>query len=288
MTQAILGYNLTTKAKVKAFVGIASADTTKDDLLDMLINNVSSWIQSYCNRNFLSQTYTNEMYDSMRNKGTKGGSCLFLNNFPITTFTLLEYRSGTMTSPVWVTYPIESYIPYLNEGFLRFYSVLPEVSLGLRATYTAGYLINFANEGVLSNSTITFTSGSGTATVGGTLTDNTTGATATVVSVSGTTSGTITVTNVSGTFTATNALVATGGWAATCGTITLGNVPLHTLPFDLTMVATEIVARKYQFRQSQGMKSMSVEGESVTFAEDGATTDQLTVLKKYSAPIMAV
>ncbi len=54
------------------------------------------------------------------------------------------------------------------------------------------------------------------------------------------------------------------------------------------MVATEIVARKMQFRQAQGMKSMSVEGESVTFGEDTATKDQLAILKKYKTTRMAI
>ncbi len=214
MSQAILSSNLTTKAKVKAFVGIPSATTTYDDLIDMLINNTSQFIEGYCgNRRFLNQTYTHEIYDAENNRGTKGGSCIFLHQFPITALTTLEYRSGTILNPSWVVYDPNSYITYLKPGFVRFYAILPRISQGLRFTYTAGYLIDFTHE---------------------------------------------------------------------------DDPTKHTLPFDLTMTATEMVARKYQLRQAQGIKSESVEGESVTFADDKPTSDQLSVLKKYTVARMAI
>ena len=40
----------------------------------------------------------------------------------------------------------------------------------------------------------------------------------------------------------------------------------HTLPFDLTQVATEIVAKQFNTRFAQGIVSESTEGQSVTYA----------------------
>ena len=62
---------------------------------------------------------------------------------------------------------------------------------------------------------IPYTGGSGTATAGGTLTDSTTGATATVAVAQTGATGSINVYNISGTFANTNSLSATGGFAAT-------------------------------------------------------------------------
>ena len=209
--QTTLPYNLTTKAKVKLLVGISG--TSQDSLLDYLCNSVSDFIQGYCgHRNFLSQTYTDEIYDSDLNRGTKGGSCLFLHQYPITTLTKIEYRSGTITNPAWVVYDPNSYILYGNSGFIRFYAILPKISQGLRFTYVAGYKIDFLNEF-----------------------DNT----------------------------------------------------KHNLPFDLTACATEMVAKAYQLRQSQGLKQASVEGQSVVF-DNLLTADQKAVLKKYSTQRMAI
>ncbi len=211
MTASITDSNLTTKTKVKLLLGITAS--TNDDLIDMLILNTTRFIEGYCGgRQFLNQNYV-EVYDSAPNRGTKGGSVLFLNQFPITAVTYLKYRAGTVDNPNWVTYNTNSYLNYLKEGFIRFYGVLPEISQALQVTYTAGYLIDFAHETDLTK---------------------------------------------------------------------------HNLPWDLCMVATEIVARKMQFRQAQGMKSMSVEGESVTFGEDTATKDQLAILKKYKTTRMAI
>lgn len=198
----ILPYALTTKAKVKSYLGIATADTSKDDLIIDLINQVTWFIETYCGgRRFMTTTYTNVILDS------RGGNYLFLNHFPVTAFTLLEYRSGTVDTPVWVTYATNSYLAYLAEGYLYFYGRLPVIHQGFRVTYTAGYLIDWTNE----------------------------------------------------------------------------TTATHTLPFDLTLVATELAAKQYNYRQAQGIESMSTEGQSITFGSKGAdmTKAQTTILNSY-------
>ncbi len=212
MTASITDSNLTTTAKVKLLLGITGS--TNDSLIDMLVLQTSNFIQGYCGgRNFLSQNYV-EVYDSQPNRGTKGGTVIFLNQFPVTAVTYVKYRAGTVDNPNWVTYNTNSYLNYLKPGFIRFYGVLPEISQALQITYTAGYLIDFAHETDLTK---------------------------------------------------------------------------HNLPWDLCMLATEMVARKYQIRQAQGIKSMSVEGESVTFMDtDKPTQDQIAILKKYKVTRMAI
>lgn len=211
-----VSYALTTKEKVKTYIGIATGDTSKDALIDMLIAQVTDFIENFCGgRRFKSTSYV-EIYDSNKQDGTIKGSKLFLNQFPVTTTqttTVVEYRSGTPSSPQWVTYNNNAYLLYDKSGYIHFYSILPVIAQGLRVTYTAGYLIDFANE-----------------------------------------------------FSAT-----------------------HTLPFDLTMVATELVAQQLNIRQSQGIASQSTEGQSITFKSDGAmTANQKAILRKYAVPRMAI
>lgn len=138
---ATVAYALTTKEKVKAHLGIASATTTYDSLIETFINQVTDFIEGYCGgRRFKETTYTAEMYDSDRQFK------IFLKNFPVTTLTSVEYRSGTIASPSWVTYTNEGYLLYSGEGYVHFFGRLPKIHLGIRFTYVAGYKIDFTNE----------------------------------------------------------------------------------------------------------------------------------------------
>ncbi len=185
MTVTLVSYALTTLAKVKLSLGIDSATTTYDDVLNTLINGVTDFIENYCgSRRFLSTTYTNEIHDSVR------GRSQFFTNFPVTTLTTVEYRSGTPSNPTWNTFNADGYLLYGKEGYVKFYATLPEVMQGLRYTYIAGYLIDFAHE---------------------------------------------------------------------------TDITKHTLPFDLTMVATDLVCKAYNLKQAQGLESMSTEGQTVVF-----------------------
>ncbi len=130
---------LTTRAKVKSYLGIT--DTSSDTLIDELITGATQLIKSYCGgRSFLSQSYT-ETYDTFRSRRK-----IFLRQRPVISLTSVEYRSGTPSNPVWVTYNADSYLLYAGAGYLHFYAQLPEIHQGLRITYTAGFLIDFANE----------------------------------------------------------------------------------------------------------------------------------------------
>lgn len=130
---------LTTRQKVKDFAGIT--DSASDTIIDQLITGVTMFIKNYCGgRNFLSASYV-ETYDTYR-----GRHKIFLKQVPVTAITTVEYRSGTPTVPIWNTYDANSYLTYLTPGYIHFYGALPQISQGLRVTYTAGYLIDFTNE----------------------------------------------------------------------------------------------------------------------------------------------
>lgn len=129
---------LTTNTKVKSYLGIT--DSASDTLIDMLIDQATGFIENYCGgRRFLSQAYTSAV-------DVNGGDKIFFEQYPVTTLTSVKYRSGTPSTPVWNTYSADSYMLYGSAGYLRFFGELPTVAQGLQLVYTAGYLIDFANE----------------------------------------------------------------------------------------------------------------------------------------------
>ena len=130
--------NLTTVDKVKEYLGIT--DSNSDAVITALVSSVSQYISSYCGgRQFGSHDYV-ETYDTY-----SGRRKIFLRQIPVTAVTVVKYRSGTPSSPVWNTYNADSYLTYLKPGYIHFYGPLPEVPQGLQVTYTAGYLIDFNN-----------------------------------------------------------------------------------------------------------------------------------------------
>ena len=54
----------------------------------------------------------------------------------------------------------------------------------------------------------------------------------------------------------------------------------HTLPFDLTQVATEIVAQLFNLRTSVGISNESTEGQSITYKDSDVT-------KQYQSRLLA-
>lgn len=124
---------LTTLARLKQFLGISG--TTNDTTLEYIIDSCTDFIQTYCRRAFKLATYTQEVYD-----GT-GSSILYLKNYPITTFTLLEYRdSDDASSSNWSTIDSDEYFHIDNSGMLNYYPhTFLKIPQHYRATYAAGY-----------------------------------------------------------------------------------------------------------------------------------------------------
>lgn len=129
--------NITTKEKVKAYLGISGS--THDTLLDELIKNATASIQRYCNRNFTEASYT-EYFDT-----DAGDSKLFVKNYPVSALTSVSYRSGTWGAITWEALNVNDYL--LNEnGKVTFAFLLPEAERYIKIVYTGGYKIDFANE----------------------------------------------------------------------------------------------------------------------------------------------
>jgi hypothetical protein len=198
-----INYAITTKEKVKTLLGLSGS--TNDALIDLLCAQVTDFIEGYCGgRRFLSTTHSNEVHD------TENVHNIFLNHYPITSLSAVEYRTGTFSSPVWASFIADGYLLYGDEGYVYFAGKLPAIKQGMRFTYVAGYLIDWANE---------------------------------------------------------------------------TNIANHTLPFDLTGVATALAGRMFSSRGTDGIKSQSTEGQSVTFNDPDkflSETDKY-ILGRYQA-----
>jgi hypothetical protein len=129
--------------------------TTYDGVLVRLINWATNYINNECGRaSFVQQTFVNDTY-SIDNSGQ---SYLLLRNTPVFSLASLEWRAGTPTNPSWTAFIGDQYelvdprtdpisgITFYPSGEVRVYGVLPRLySNMIRATYVAGYPVNWAN-----------------------------------------------------------------------------------------------------------------------------------------------
>ena len=129
---------LTTLARLKAVMGIGS--DSNDSALIMMINQATGFIEQYTKRRLNSQTYTNEEYD-----GT-GNASLVLKQFPVTDLSSFQYNQAEDNSDDWQTYNTNDYWWYDDGRIHMRTGRLMERTQKYRATYTAGYLIDFDNE----------------------------------------------------------------------------------------------------------------------------------------------
>ncbi len=74
--------DLTTLALVREYLETPTGDTTKDALINSLINRMSGFIERFCNRVFIQATYT-EFQDGKKNNG----GILRLEQYPIVEIT---------------------------------------------------------------------------------------------------------------------------------------------------------------------------------------------------------
>jgi len=134
----ILDDALTTVARMKIFLGISS--DKHDGLLTLLINYTSEFIKTYTKRTLKSATYTQEEYD-----GT-GTNTIILKNFPVTTFTTLEVNTAVDNVDDWDEIDSDDFWFYDDGRVVLVNGNFIEAPQKYRATYVAGYLIDFANE----------------------------------------------------------------------------------------------------------------------------------------------
>jgi hypothetical protein len=155
-----LSQNATASASVTLYV--IDQPVAFDTILTRLINWATNYINNECGRpgGFVQQTYTNDTYsiDAPRQ------DTLILRNTPVFPaadgihITSFQWRAGTPSNPSWTDFipdqyelinprtdPVSGQIWYPS-GMIRVYGVLPRIySNMIRASYTAGYPVNWAN-----------------------------------------------------------------------------------------------------------------------------------------------
>lgn len=143
MAESILTYALTTVARVKTRMSIDASGF--DTLLMYLINSVTDLVEGECNRRFKETTYTNEVYSNP----VGGSGLLILRQAPVSSVSSLQYRVGLKTNPTWTDFLVDDW-ELLEDGatgIIQLYGSFGQGVNNLRASYVAGYKINFANYG---------------------------------------------------------------------------------------------------------------------------------------------
>lgn len=135
----IQAYALTSLARLKDRLTIT--DTTKDAALERIINGATGYIERYCNRRFKRTTHTNEVHTIH----ARGQDLLSLKQIPVISISALEYRAGTPATPSWTGFTTDQFeiSGDGSAGLVRVYGTVPFGTNSVRATYIAGYLIDF-------------------------------------------------------------------------------------------------------------------------------------------------
>lgn len=137
--------DLTTLAAVKAWLRISS--TNDDSLLSSLITAASTYIETYCDRQFVSQQYT-----EVRNG--RGTRAMNFANYPVTAVSSVMIGSNVITPAVPVGqqgFPGSGYVFSDTLLMLYGYCFWPGLA-NVQLVYTAGYqtipadLAQLANE----------------------------------------------------------------------------------------------------------------------------------------------
>jgi hypothetical protein len=129
---------LTSKTRVKSLLGISGS--SYDAVIDSLINGLSSFIEGVCNRIFQEATYTDEFFDGVE------GRFIYPTEYPVTTLTSLFYNSGTPANPVWVAFDANYYVLDKRNNAIYFDAGMPCGFRNIKATYVAGYKIDWTAE----------------------------------------------------------------------------------------------------------------------------------------------
>ena len=139
---ALAAYALTTVQRVKDRLGITSSGF--DTLFERLVNASTDFIESYYTRRFKETSYENELYLVE----CEGSKMVTLKHAPVSALTNFQYRAGVPTNPAWTNFlPVEyEIVGDGSSGLIRVYGGVPRGTNNIRASYTAGYKIDFDHE----------------------------------------------------------------------------------------------------------------------------------------------
>ena len=145
MADTALTYALTTVARVKSRMAIT--DTGFDTVFISYVNAVTDLIERLANRRFKETTYTNEVY-SVSDDNFKH---LILKQNPVSSVTSVQYKAGTKTVPTWTDFLADEWELMEDgaSGILQFIGNVPRGVNSVRATYVAGYKIDFTTYGTI-------------------------------------------------------------------------------------------------------------------------------------------
>jgi len=127
----LVSYALVTLDNTKTFLGISTHE--KDELLKMLINMSTDFIETKCGRRFASTVYTDSKYN-----GT-GNNELVLTQFPVISFTSLYRNTSCDNSDNWELIDSSDYWIDLSSGVISKTSIFSKGVQNYKVTYTGGY-----------------------------------------------------------------------------------------------------------------------------------------------------
>lgn len=130
---SLLSYALTTVADVKESLGIASSDTTKDNLITRKINQATRAIEAYCGRRFKATDYSNEEYTATQTDQ------LVLKQRPVISITSLDIRDTGLNEENWESIDTNLYFSDDNAGVINTLFTFRGRWDRYRVTYRAGY-----------------------------------------------------------------------------------------------------------------------------------------------------
>ena len=118
-------------------------NTENDAVLERMINGATGYIERYCNRRFKRATYTNEVHNVV---GSAQDSIL-TRQIPVISIASMQYRAGTPATPSWTSFTTDQFEIAGDgmAGIVRVYGGISRGTNNVRLTYTAGFLIDFAN-----------------------------------------------------------------------------------------------------------------------------------------------
>jgi hypothetical protein len=129
----LLSYALCTKEDVKESLGIASSDSSYDNLIIRMINKATLAIENYTGRRFALTTYTDEEYN-----GT-GTDQLVLRQRPIVGIVTLENRDTSLNEADFSTVDSELFFTNADAGILDLNFGASGRWSRYGVTYQAGY-----------------------------------------------------------------------------------------------------------------------------------------------------
>lgn len=135
---SVKAYALTTRARVMDFMGVSSLTTVQENVLDRLIDAVTDFVESYCQRRFKQTAHTAEYHEG------DGSEYITLEEFPVSsteTFTL-SYRNTTANENSFTTIDSEDYFVDYDAGIVQLTAnarFLKDSAFMYKVAYTAGY-----------------------------------------------------------------------------------------------------------------------------------------------------